>query len=32
MTYFLTSVTIPDLQNASETVNDVSASFGISSP
>jgi len=36
VTYFLTSITMPDLQTsyiyASDTVNNVSTSFGISSP
>jgi len=33
-TYFLTSITMPDLQtsHASDTVNDVSSPSGISSP
>jgi len=32
LTYFLTSITMPDWQYASDTVNDVSASCGISPP
>jgi len=32
VTYFLTSITMPDPQTALDTVNDVSASSGISSP
>jgi len=32
MTYFLTSITMPDPQYASDTVNDFSASSDISSP